>query len=52
MNVSWVVLCLVAVTAAGVLAVVIPREEAALTEKFGEEYREMKRRTDRLLPRF
>ena len=51
MNASWIVLLLVAITAVGVLAVVIPREEEALTARFGDEYRALVRRTGRLLPR-
>jgi len=45
------VLLMTLVALAGVLAVVIPREEAALIEKFGDAYTTYRARTGRLLPR-
>lgn len=51
MNESWFVLALTILTWLGVLFVVIPREEAQLSDRFGEDYRDLIRRTGRLLPR-
>ncbi len=41
-----------AVAAAGVVFYIIPREEAALLERFGGAYRAYRQRTGRLLPKF
>jgi len=48
---SWLVAALTVLAAAGIQAVVIPREESALAEKFGNAYIEYSDRTGRLLPR-
>ena len=50
MNLSWFLLLFAAITAAGVLCVVIPREETQLTTKFGDDYLDLVRSTGRLLP--
>jgi len=49
---SWVVAALAVAIAMGILWIVIPPEEEALIEKFGQRYREHKARTGRLLPRW
>jgi protein-S-isoprenylcysteine O-methyltransferase Ste14 len=36
---------------AAIAGLVVPREEAELVRKFGEEYREYQRRTGRFIPR-
>jgi protein-S-isoprenylcysteine O-methyltransferase Ste14 len=51
MAANWALLLLAALSAVLILAVVIPREEAALTARFGDEYRRYMMRTGRLLPR-
>lgn len=48
---SWLVAALTVAAAAGIRGVVIPQEEEALTEKFGDRYREYSERTGRLVPR-
>ena len=51
MAASWFILLLTVIVGVLVLAVVIPAEERNLVEAFGDDYREMRRRTGRLLPR-
>ena len=51
MAASWFILLLTAVVTTLVLVLVIPAEERNLIEAFGDDYREMRRRTGRLLPR-
>ena len=51
MNSSWFVVGLSVVTLVGILTLVIPREEAHLVARFGDRYRDLVRRTGRLLPR-
>ena len=52
MAASWFILLFVGIALVLILTVVIPAEERKLVEKFGEAYRELQRRTGRLLPRF
>lgn len=47
---SGVILLLDGLMTVLILAVVIPREEVGLLERFGEDYAEYRRRTGRLLP--
>jgi protein-S-isoprenylcysteine O-methyltransferase Ste14 len=47
---SWVVVALTLLALLGIRFVVIPREEAALVAKFGNQYIEYRARTGRLLP--
>jgi protein-S-isoprenylcysteine O-methyltransferase Ste14 len=51
MEASWFVLSMPAVAALLIQLLVIPAEERALVEKFGNRYRTYMRRTGRLLPR-
>ena len=48
---NWFIIAMVSVALAGVYFYVIPREEAALTKKFGDAYRDYARTTGRLVPR-
>jgi protein-S-isoprenylcysteine O-methyltransferase Ste14 len=47
---SWFIVSMAAVVVLMLRAMVVPREEEALTAKFGEQYRDYRRRTGRLLP--
>jgi len=51
MAANWFVLMMALLTLFGVLVIVIPREESALVEKFGDTYTAYRARTGRLLPR-
>lgn len=51
MNLSWFVLLFAALTLAGVLFIIIPREETQLSAVFGDDYRRLTGRTGRLFPR-
>jgi protein-S-isoprenylcysteine O-methyltransferase Ste14 len=51
MEASWFVLSMTAVAALVIQLLVIPEEERALVEKFGDRYRAYMGRTGRLLPR-
>jgi len=48
---NWFMMAMALAAILGVRLIVIPREEAELMRKFGEEYREYKKRTGTLLPR-
>lgn len=48
---SWLIAAFTALVAVFVTSVVVPREEAAMIEKFGRRYEEYRRRTGRFLPR-
>lgn len=51
MAASWFILLFAVLVAVLILAVVIPAEERQLVDKFGDDYRALRRRTGRLLPR-
>lgn len=51
MAASWFILVFVVLVVVLILAVVIPAEERELVERFGDDYRRLRRRTGRLLPR-
>lgn len=51
MAANLVMLAITVVWAVLILSLVIPREETALLEKFGDDYRSFRSRTGRLLPR-
>jgi len=48
---NWIFV-VVAVLVCAVFIVRVPREEQMMIEEFGEEYREYKKRTGRILPKF
>ena len=48
---NWFIMVMALLIIIGMALVVIPKEEAQLTEKFGAEYHEYKKRTGRLAPR-
>jgi protein-S-isoprenylcysteine O-methyltransferase Ste14 len=48
---NWFMLAMACVAFIGMAALVVPREEAELIRKFGDEYREYVRRTGRFAPR-
>jgi protein-S-isoprenylcysteine O-methyltransferase Ste14 len=48
---NWFMLAMACVAFIGIAALVIPREEAELIRRFGDEYREYVLRTGRLAPR-
>jgi len=48
---NWFIMVMALLIIIGMALVVIPKEEAQLTEKFGAEYREYKKRTGMLAPR-
>ena len=50
MAANWFMLALTLLALAGVLTIIIPREERALIERFGEGYRQYMRGTGRLVP--
>lgn len=48
---NWFIMAMAFTIIIAVAVVVIPREEAHLMQKFGDEYREYRKRTGRLTPR-
>jgi len=48
---NWFMLAMALIVFAAIAVLVVPREEAELVRKFGEEYREYQRRTGRFIPR-
>lgn len=48
---NWFMLAMAGVAVIGIAVLVIPREEAELTRKFGEAYRAYRLRTGRFVPR-
>ena len=48
---NWFMLAMACLAFIGIAVLVIPREEAALMRKFGNEYREYMQRTGRFAPR-
>ncbi len=48
---NWFMMAMAVAALLGVRLIVVPREEAELTRKFGEAYREYRKRTGALLPR-
>jgi protein-S-isoprenylcysteine O-methyltransferase Ste14 len=49
---SWFVLFMSVVAVSLILCVIIPAEERALLEKFGDHYQQLMRATGRLIPHF
>ena len=49
---NWFMLAMACVAVVGIAVLVIPREEAELLRKFGNEYQEYMQRTGRFAPRF
>jgi protein-S-isoprenylcysteine O-methyltransferase Ste14 len=48
---NWFMMTIALIALAAILVFVIPREEAELVRKFGNEYRQYQKRTGRLTPR-
>jgi protein-S-isoprenylcysteine O-methyltransferase Ste14 len=48
---NWFMLAMALIVFGAIAMLVVPREEAELVRKFGDEYREYQRRTDRFIPR-
>ena len=48
---NWFMLAMACAAFLGIAGLVIPREEAELIQKFGDEYREYMERTGRFAPR-
>lgn len=48
---NWFIMLMAVLVIIGMALVVIPREEAQLLEKFGDSYREYRKRTGKLTPR-
>jgi protein-S-isoprenylcysteine O-methyltransferase Ste14 len=48
---NWFMLAMALIAFAAIAVLVVPREEAELARKFGDEYRDYQRRTGRFIPR-
>lgn len=48
---NWFMLAMALIAFAAIAGLVVPREEAELARKFGDEYRDYQRRTGRFVPR-